>query len=188
MSDRLLKWLLGFLGLAFVAVVGVGAYIYNNDAGFFTINAEPTPTATSTPTPTQSTVAVMRVPVPADSSCKDCHTQGAISVPDVPPMGHQLDGWNNCTQCHGQAKLVKTAPGHRGIHRDSCLLCHTQQGPSTVSVPPRLHRAYPDKSCTSCHKVGGSGPLPANMVGRKNCWVCHISAKNQDLFDTTTAS
>ena len=188
MTDRILKILLAFLGLAFVAVVGVGVYIYNNDAGFFTINAAPTPTATPTPTPTQSTVAVMRVPVPADSSCKDCHVQGAISVPNVPPMGHQLDGWNNCTQCHGQAKLVKTAPGHRGIHRDSCLLCHQQRTTPTMGLP-RPHHTYPGKSCTDCHKPGGIGPLPTSMEGRKNCWVCHISAKNQDLFaETPTAT
>lgn len=188
MSDRVLKWLLSFLGLAFVAVVGVGVYIYNNDAGFFTINPEPTPTATATPTPTESTVAMMRVAVPADSSCQDCHVQGNISLPNVPPMGHQLEGWNNCTTCHGEKKLVKTAPGHRGIHRDSCLLCHQQQGPATTSVLPRPHHTYPGKSCTDCHKVGGQAPLPTSMEGRKNCWVCHISAKNQDLFETSTAS
>lgn len=188
MSDRLLKFLLGFLGLAFVAVVGVGLYIYNNDAGHWTLNPTPTVSATPSASPTPSTVTLMRVPVPANSSCQDCHVAGAISVPDVPAMGHQLEGWGNCSSCHGEKKLVTTAPGHRGIHRDACLLCHQQQGPATTSVLPRPHHTYPGKSCTDCHKVGGSAPLPTSMSGRNNCWVCHISAKNQDLFAETATS
>lgn len=186
MSDRLLKILLGVLGFAFVAVVGVGVYIYNNDAGLFTINPEPT--ATPTETPTVGTVSLMRVPVPADSSCKDCHSGSSIDLPQVPVMGHPLQGWTNCSSCHGAKKLVQTAPGHRGIHRDLCLQCHQQRTTPTVGLP-RPHHMYPGKSCTDCHKTGGPGPLPTSMSGSKNCWVCHISAKNQDLFaDTPTAS
>lgn len=188
MSDRFLKFLLSVLAVVFLAVIGVGAFIYTNDAGHFTLNPTPTLSPTATASPTTSTVAIMQVPVPADSSCKDCHTQGAISVPNVPVMGHPLQGWSNCSSCHGPEKLVNTAPGHRGIHRDSCLLCHQQPATTTVMALPRPHHMFPGKSCTDCHKPGGTGPLPTSMVGRKNCWVCHISAKNQDLFDTTTAS
>lgn len=189
MSDRLLKFLLGFLGLALIAVVGVGLFIYRNDAGHFTLSPQPTLTPSASASATPSTVAVMRVPVPANSSCKDCHVQGAISIPNVPPMGHPLEGWSNCSTCHGTRKLVQTAPGHRGIHRDACLLCHQQQGPSPSMALPRPHHSYPGKACTDCHKAGGSGPLPSNMTGRTNCWVCHISARNKDLFvETTTAS
>lgn len=188
MSDRLLKILLGVLGFAFVAVVGVGVYIYNNDAGLFTINAEPTPTATPSETPTVGVVTLMKVAVPADSACQECHTGSAIDLPQVPVMGHPLQGWANCSSCHGAKKLVNTAPGHRGIHRDSCLLCHQQRTTPTMGLP-RPHHMYPGKACTSCHVAGGPGPLPTSMDGRKNCWVCHISAKNQDLFaDTPTAS
>jgi len=131
----------------------------------------------------------MRVPIPADSACEECHTQGAIAMPNVPRMGHPLEGWANCSTCHGETKLVETAPGHRGIHRDACLLCHKQQGPSPTKALPRPHHMYPGKSCTDCHTVGGPGPLPESMAGRANCWVCHISAKNKNLFsDTATAS
>lgn len=189
MSDRLLKLLLGVLTFVFVAVVGMGVFMLKNDVGHWTLNPTSTVSPTPTETPTASTVAVMRVPVPADSSCSDCHAADAVSVPNVPPMGHPLEGWANCSICHGEAKLVKTAPGHRGIHRDACMLCHQQQGPNPSMALPRPHHTYPGKSCTDCHKVGGPGPLPQDMSTRQNCWVCHIDAKNRDLFvDTPTAS
>lgn len=193
MSDRLLKYLLGMLGLALVTVLGVGWYIYNNDIGEWSINWRVGPSATATATPTETPTAVgivsmMRVEVPADSSCQDCHKAGAIDIPNVPALGHPLEGWSNCASCHGEKKLVTTAPGHRGIHRDSCLLCHQQRSPSAPAALPRPHHTYPGKSCTDCHKPGGSGPLPQSMANRKNCWVCHTSAKNQDLFDTSTTS
>ena len=188
MSERLLKFLLGVLSLALFAAIGVGAFIYTQDAGHWTLNPQPRATPTASPTPSASTVAVMSVPVPANSSCKDCHVQGSISVPNVPVMAHPLQGWANCSSCHGETKLVKTAPGHRGIHRDACLLCHQQPAATTVIALPRPHHMYPGKSCTDCHKPGGTGPLPSSMVGRKNCWICHMSAKNQDLFSETSTT
>lgn len=188
MSDRLLKYLLTVLSVAFVAVIGVGVYIYNNDLGEWTIEWRPTASPTAVPTETPTAVGVvpmMRVAVPADSSCEDCHKVGSIDIPNVPTMGHPLDGWANCSSCHGTKKLVKTAPGHRGIHRDSCLMCHEQRAPSAPMALPRPHHSYPGKECTDCHAVGGSAPLPQSMANRENCWVCHVSKKNLDLFETT---
>lgn len=189
MTDRLLKALLGALTVVLIAVIGVGVYLLQNDKGHFTINPQPTVSPTPSATPTSSTVAVMRVPIPADSSCKDCHTAGAVSVPDVPVMAHPLTGWNNCTACHGTKKLVATAPGHRGIHRETCLMCHQPLSDAAIKALPRQHKLYPGKQCIDCHTPGGSAPLPHTMDGRKNCWICHVSAKNQDLFaDSSTVS
>ena len=47
---------------------------------------------------------------------------------------------------------------------------------------PRPHHSYPGKDCQDCHKPGGEGPLPTEMQERENCWVCHVSRENQDLF------
>ena len=184
MTERLLKIVLGVLTLSLFGLVGVAGYLLNTGQVPW---AEPTFSATPSPSPTEPEfVAAMRVPVPADSACKECHKTNAIALPDVPVMGHPLEGWGKCDSCHGRAKLVSTAPGHRGIHKDACLMCH-QQRPADMSVAlPRPHHQYPGKDCVDCHKPGGEGPLPTAMKDRENCWVCHVSRDNQELFDDET--
>lgn len=189
MSQKILKALLGLFTVALIGLVGAGWYMLQNDEGLWTIHPAPTPSVSPTPTKTGTdTVAMMRVPIPADSSCKDCHKANSIDVPEVPVMGHQLEGWGNCTSCHGKEKLVATAPGHKGIHQDSCLMCHQTRPETMTAALPRPHHAPKGKECTDCHKPGGEGPLPENMAERDNCWVCHMDSDNQDLFENNTSS
>lgn len=189
MNNRLLKFVLGFLSVSLVVLVGIGYYMLQNDKGLWTTHPTYAPTTSPSPTNTgPAVVAMMRVPVPADSSCKDCHKTGSVDVPNVPVMGHPLEGWANCSSCHGKDKLVQTAPGHKGIHQDACLMCHIPRPVNLEPALPRPHHQYPGKECTDCHKPGGEGPLPTEMQGRDNCWVCHIDSENQDLFSDEVTS
>lgn len=187
MSTKALKLLLGTMLVTLLALIGFGALVMQ-DKGFPW--DQPTQSASPSPSPstTEKYVAAMKVPVPADSNCKECHKAAAVDVVNVPMMGHQLSGWENCTACHGHSKLVETAPGHRGIHRASCLMCHQERPITAPAALPRKHHTFEGKDCTDCHRVGGPGPLPETMMSRKNCWVCHIDSANQDLFKETENS
>jgi len=118
----------------------------------------------------------LEMPVGAD--CLGCHTTaaGGVGTATVPPIGHPLAGWTSCTSCHANDSLVKTAPGHSGIHADQCLLCHTATTPAAVDRP---HSARQDVPCLSCH--GKTAPLPDSMKNRSEttCWLCHPAAAVQ---------
>ena len=86
-------------------------------------------------------------------------------------MGHPLEGWSRCTDCHAPERLVDTAPGHSGIHASECTVCHK---PGNLPVPlSRPHRENQNVACLSCH--GSKAPLPSDMTHRKEavCWLCH---------------
>lgn len=134
------------------------------------------------PTPTASPLSLMAdspigVPMPADANCAACHitTNGTVSTRDIPRMAHPLEGWTDCTACHSTGSLVATAPGHSGLHKDECLVCHKPPDAATASPPPmRPEHMGLTAPCTSCHGLDQHAPMPANMVGRgDNCWICH---------------
>ena len=118
------------------------------------------------------------LPMPAGADCLGCHTTaaGGVGTATVPPIGHPLAGWSSCTSCHANNSLVKTAPGHSGIHADQCLVCHTATTPAAVDRP---HSARQDVPCLSCH--GKTAPLPDSMKNRSEttCWLCHPAAAVQ---------
>jgi hypothetical protein len=118
------------------------------------------------------------LPMPAGADCLGCHTTaaGGVGTASVPPIGHPLAGWTSCTSCHANDSLVKTAPGHSGIHADQCLVCHTATTPAAVDRP---HSARQDVPCLSCH--GKTAPLPDSMKNRSEttCWLCHPAAAVQ---------
>ena len=101
-------------------------------------------------------------------------------------MGHPLWGWRDCTACHATPSLVKTAPGHSGLHKDQCLICHQTQTDAGVATTPPLRPEHmgTDKPCTACHGVDEHAPLPENMAGRGNtCWICHNGPEYRYLFE-----
>ncbi|HEY6057545.1 MAG TPA: hypothetical protein VIV06_05895 [Candidatus Limnocylindrales bacterium] len=125
------------------------------------------------PSPSPSPGFMAWLSMPNDADCSGCHltSEGAIGLRQVPPMGHPLEGWNNCTACHAPDRLVDTAPGHRGIHASACLTCHQ---PGTLPAPlSRPHRESQNTNCLDCH--GSVAPLPADMTHRTEtvCWLCH---------------
>ena len=144
MNERLLKLVLAALSFVLIALVGAGIYLVVTDRGHFTLSPQPSTSPTVSPSPSKSgtsneTVAVMKVPVPADSACKECHKSEQVNVVNVPVMGHQLIGWEKCKACHGKDKLVPTAPGHRGIHQEYCTMCHTPRPADLPAALPRPH-------------------------------------------------
>jgi hypothetical protein len=138
------------------------------------------PSASAEPSPQPSPTITLNmggVAIPVDADCAACHKtdSGAMGLRPIPAMGHPLEGWSDCTACHAPAGLVKTAPGHSGIHADQCLLCH-QPG----DLPPPLsrpHAATQNQACLSCHgdTPNSVAPLPADMTHRSQnvCWLCH---------------
>jgi hypothetical protein len=137
-------------------------------------------TQTPTPSPVANAVGPMRIPIPADADCTACHmANGGVMIKDIPVMAHPVEGWTDCTACHADDRLVKTAPGHTGIHKDECLLCHKPPGPG-ASALPRPHHIVAGTACITCH--GSKAPLPTDMAGRNNCWICHPDASTAGLF------
>jgi hypothetical protein len=139
----------------------------------------PSPSPTLPPTPSPSPWPTWITPgdlqMPAGSDCAACHevSGGVIGIKDIPAIPHPVQRWNNCTECHDNARLVQTAPGHSGIHADQCQICHTV---SLGPAPPPAHLVLPDADCLACHGV--TAPLPADMKhrSRQYCWLCHLSS------------
>jgi hypothetical protein len=144
------------------------------------------PTQTPTPSPVANANGPMRIPIPANADCSACHmVNGQVMVKDIPVMAHPVEGWTDCTACHADDRLVKTAPGHTGIHKDECLLCHKPPGPG-ASALPRPHHIVAGTACVTCH--GSKAPLPTDMAGRNNCWICHPNADTAGLFASPAPS
>jgi hypothetical protein len=160
-----------------------------SDASPIAGRASPTTPGTSPPAPGASLTApalAATLEMPAGADCLGCHTTaaGGVGTATVPPIGHPLAGWTSCTSCHANDSLVKTAPGHTGIHADQCLLCHTATTPAAVDRP---HSARQDVPCLSCH--GKTAPLPDSMKNRSEttCWLCHpASAAQAPLYPHPT--
>jgi hypothetical protein len=165
-----------------VAIVALGAFLV---AATFVPEGEQAAIATPSPVPTPSptTVAPMRVPIPASAQCSACHGTGdPVAVLDIPVMAHPVEGWQDCTACHADDRLVKTAPGHSGIHKDLCLACHKEPSPDATSALPRPHHIVAGTACITCHGAESKAPLPTDMAGRTNCWICHPDQETTGLF------
>jgi Cytochrome c7 and related cytochrome c len=175
------------VGVLSAAVIGMGVVV-----GATIVLPElsaPVPVAADpSPSPSAAVVAPsasarMVVTLPANADCSACHlTEGQIGLRDIPTMAHPVEGWTDCTACHANDRLVKTAPGHTGIHKDQCLACHKPPSPTASSALPRPHHVVTGTACITCH--GSKAPLPTDMAGRTNCWICHPDASSAELFGT----
>jgi hypothetical protein len=139
-------------------------------AGVIAVTGTPLPSAAPTGSPD---VDMGGAAIPATAVCSGCHltADGGVGLRPMPVMGHPLEGWSKCTNCHAVGRLVETAPGHSGIHATECTICHKSgELPKPLSRP---HRETQNVACLSCH--GSIAPLPANMTHRKEsaCWLCH---------------
>ncbi|HSO28548.1 MAG TPA: hypothetical protein VLS28_01475 [Candidatus Sulfomarinibacteraceae bacterium] len=142
----------------------------------------PSPSPTSTPAATAPmALGPGGVTMAEDADCGACHIDatGEVTTKQIPPLAHPLEGWKDCTACHANDRLVKTAAGHSSLHKEQCLACH--KVPSTLgTAPPRPHHLVTGAACASCH--GTEAPLPTDMAGRTNCWICHSGTEFEDLF------
>lgn len=154
------------------------------------------PSPTPAPHPSASPRSAMAlspvgIEMPADANCNGCHltTTGVVGTRPIPVMGHPLGGWRDCTACHTEGSLVKTAPGHTSLHKDDCLICHqTRVEAGQNSAPaPRPEHMGGGQPCTTCHGVDDHAPLPASMRGRgDNCWICHNGPEFTYLFEKSS--
>ncbi len=145
------------------------------------------------PTPTSAmALSPIGVAIPATADCYACHTvaTGGVGVKPIPYLGHPLQGFADCTACHNPTGLVKTAPGHSGIHANECLVCH-QENPNLTSMSqiPMRPEHMTGEACTACHNPTQHAPLPSNMANRgDNCWICHNGPEFQYLFASPSAA
>jgi hypothetical protein len=189
---------------ASVAVLLVGIVVV---AGYLLVVALPTiqeqtagrqATAEPSAAPSASPRSAMAlspigIEMPAGADCTACHVtaSGAVGTKPIPKLGHPLLGFRDCTACHKPDGLVQTAPGHSGIHKDECLVCHQVPVDVTASgslAPMRPEHMGIDQPCTACHGVDEHAPLPADMQGRDSCWICHNGPEFQYLFASPGAS
>ncbi|MEW5992720.1 MAG: hypothetical protein AB1736_15435 [Chloroflexota bacterium] len=148
----------------------------------------PAPTASPTPVPSPSSaMSPIGIGMPADADCGACHldASGIVGTRDIPALAHPLEGWTDCTACHANDSLVRSAPGHSGLHKTDCLTCH--RVPSAEgTAPPRPHHLVTGTSCVTCHgtqPTASGAPLPTDMAGRSNCWICHSGTEFDELFN-----
>ena len=151
------------------------------------------PSPTPVPHPSASPRSAMAlspvgIEMPADANCNGCHLtiSGTVGTRPIPVMGHPLAGWRDCTACHAEGSLVKTAPGHISLHKDDCLICHqTRVEAGENSAPaPRPEHMGGTQPCATCHGVDDHAPLPESMRGRgDNCWICHNGPEFTYLFE-----
>ncbi len=168
----------GILSAAIVSMIGF--MVINialpelERAGVIAAMGKPAPSVEPTESPAASEEVNMGgAVIPGNAQCSGCHVTGTgtIGLVPIPVMGHPLEGWGKCTNCHAPERLVDTAPGHSGIHASECTICHKAGNlPAPLSRP---HRDNQNVACLSCH--GSTAPLPSDMTHRKQsvCWLCH---------------
>jgi hypothetical protein len=146
----------------------------------------PTASPTVSPSP-PSAMSPIGIGMPPDADCGACHldSTGIVGTKDIPKLAHPLEGWRDCTACHADDSLVESAPGHSSLHRADCLTCHRVPS-AEETAPPRPHHLVTGTSCVTCHGSDASGtraPLPTDMAGRTNCWLCHSGTEFDELFN-----
>jgi hypothetical protein len=181
--------------LLLAGIVGVGSFlvtIAGPDLARVALQAPPAPSPTVAPSPSPGSLMALSpigISMPEGSDCNGCHVTdaGALGTREIPVMAHPLFGWRDCTACHKTGSLVASAPGHSGLHKDQCLVCHETRTESGDDSPAPLRPEHmgTDKPCVACHGVDEHAPLPDEMAGRDNCWICHNGAEFKYLFEET---
>lgn len=167
----------------FVVAVAIPGMLGGSSGGTAAMSPSPSPSATSAMALTPIGIAM-----PPGTDCAACHysATGGVEVKPIPYLGHPLQGFEDCTACHNPTGLVKTAPGHSGLHANECLICH-QENPNLTSMSqiPMRPEHMTGEACTDCHNPSQHGPLPSNMANRgDNCWICHNGPEFQYLFNS----
>jgi hypothetical protein len=193
-SDRVRRWAFpATVAVLLFGIVAVGSFLVvmaAPDLARVAFAPEATPAPTATPLPTPGSLMArspIGIEMPAGSDCQGCHVTeaGTLGTREIPVMAHPLWGWRDCTACHSTGSLVASAPGHSSLHKDDCLVCHqTRTETGDASQPPlRPEHMGTDRPCIACHGVDEHAPLPDEMAGRENCWICHNGEEFTYLFE-----
>ncbi|MCI0585180.1 MAG: cytochrome c family protein [Chloroflexi bacterium] len=183
------------LGLLLLSIALVGTFVVVTvlpELVRMTANpAVPAASPTAKPSPS-SVMSPIGIGMPVDADCGACHLDatGVVGTKDIPTLAHPLEGWKDCTACHADDRLVQSAPGHSSLHKADCLTCH-RVADAEGTAPPRPHHLVTGQSCVTCHgnQPSASGaPLPTDMAGRNNCWICHSGTEFAELFNEPAQS
>jgi hypothetical protein len=134
-------------------------------------------------------------PLPATHSefsaatCQTCHRAAvAVTIPHPAGPGTQQQ---NCLACHSTGAATMPPESHAGYDNSTCLHCHRlASGAAAAPTPaPAGDAARPAPgiphpadgaytTCTECHQVGGSLPMPAShgQYDVVTCQECHQPA------------
>lgn len=185
---------LALLAVAICVVAGFLLLVAVPDLAGLTADRTARPSVS--PAPTEGS-AMARSPIgiamPPDANCNACHLTdtGTVGTKPIPKLGHPLWGFRDCTACHSNDRLVKTAPGHSSLHKTDCLVCHRVNEAlvaGTSIAPMRPEHMGGGKPCVSCHGIDQHAPLPDNMKGRDSCWICHNGKEYTYLFESQSPS
>jgi hypothetical protein len=146
-------------------------------------------------------------PLPATHSefspatCQTCHRAAvAVTIPHPAGPGTQQQ---NCLACHSTGAATMPPESHAGYDNSTCLRCHrlasgAAAAPTPVpagdaarpapGIPHSADGAY--TTCTDCHQVGGSLPLPAShaQYDSATCQECHQAAADTAPTVSTPAA
>lgn len=169
---------IGGLVLGIVLVAGVAGMAIGNLTKSDPDDAIAVPTAAPSVGPSPSLSIADQVDMKLMGDCTACHStpDGGVGTKVIPALAHPLQGWSDCTGCHAPDKLVQTAPGHNGIHKVQCTVCHTK---FSAPAPDRPHPASLDLDCLKCHGTT-KAHIPSDMKNWsvKTCWLCHRATDN----------
>ncbi len=164
---------IGALAVVVLIAINVGAIRFGGDGAI-----QPSSTVGPTTTPGLISMKPGTVQMAANADCAACHitSSGQVGTRPIPVIAHPVNGWTHCTACHTNDALVRTAPGHSGIHATDCLVCHRQ---ASQPAPPRIHGG-PNTGCLSCHGI--TAAMPHEMADRPDteCWICHRGSEATD--------
>lgn len=121
-----------------------------------------------------------------NATCQTCHRAAvAVTIPHPAGAGTQQQ---NCLACHSTGAATMPPESHAGYDNSTCLHCHRlASGAAAAPTPaPAGDAARPAPgiphpadgaytTCTDCHQVGGSLPMPAShgQYDSANCQECH---------------
>ncbi len=186
------------IAILLVGIVAVGSFLVvvaGPDLANGALTTKPTPGPTEAPSTSPNSLMALSpigIEMPPGSDCQGCHITeaGVLGTREIPVMAHPLFGWRDCTACHTTGSLVASAPGHSSLHKDDCLVCHqTRTETGDTSEPPlRPEHMGTSQPCIACHGIDEHAPLPDEMAGRENCWICHNGEEFTYLFEEEGAS
>ena len=123
-------------------------------------------------------------PSQVPSSPEQPEAPTSLAPPGIP---HEIEGREDCLQCHDLTGIQPFPDDHVGRTSNICTTCHQpsleEKEPREVEEkeePPVIpHTLEGFSDCLQCHSESGIKPFPADHSGRTNdiCTACHQQSK-----------